>query len=631
MKRQNRFNTKKLLIGLNFGDHTVNPETIVEEIRKEVVGKADAFILRCKPFNPLPSETYVEIARFAKEENLFFAILYANQHPPKGRRSHLDKETVAKINEVAGELFLGEAFAETGSQSVAHDEGYYADVDLSHEQLVKPPQDFKNMHEARQHYVNYIRSMLEYNKEIGIQNSIMVEPTAIGAYDLEGGISTLMLEMFPADSEKIISFTRGASIGYNRDSWGGFVAHEYYGGYEHNDALKIKRLDLAYKYLYMQGSNYIFLESGHTEIESYAEKYEYDSPVCQRYRNFSENFHRFAEENPRPACGPYTKVAFVFGEDDGHAEFLGSSTWCQFGREEWAHSEREKSWKILNEVYRTTNWHEMENYAFDGVDLSNAPAYGTYDVIPASTPLEIMQNYDYLIFVGHNTMSAPLYEKLTAYVQNGGVLLACASHLRTTSERNFENTFYNDGDFSQLFGAKIVDTVNLNHGMKFYPDSYVPNMKYPSSIDVGGDANYPSGHVDIAVLETTGARICAKTCRTFRRPADYEPALITEYKNGKGVAILLSYTHYPANPAVYPIYKIAVKALLNASHANAKIQVFGSDRVRFSVFFDESGNKTLYLLNTQFDAPACVGVRYEGKTQYVTVGACELKTISLDA
>ena len=92
--------------------------------------------------------------------------------------------------------------------------------------------------------------------------------------------------------------------------------------------------------------------------------------------------------------------------------------------------------------------------------------------------------------------------------------------------------------------------------------------------------------------------------------------------------MFLTVLDYPGNPTVYPIYKKVVKELLTASHRNAVVKVFGSDKVRFTTCFD--GDKIcLYLLNTSFDVPNTIGIIYKGKTTFVTLDACELKQVEL--
>lgn len=626
MKRQNTLDTKKCLVGLNYGDHGVNEGALVDELDLLIAGTADVFVVRCHPDHPFSDQTYYGIAKYAKSRNVSFFILYSYQHPPKGRRSHLSPEIVKGIYEIAGDLFLGEIFAETGSQSCSMCEGYY--VEVENDNLVMPEQDFADMSAARKRYVDFIRTMTDYDRDVlGIKNTAMVEPTAISAYALEGGIGIPMLEVLPGDVEKLIPFTRGAAIGYEKSTFGGFIAHEWYGGYRHDDTMKKKRLDLTYKYLYMQGAGYVFLESGNTEVKSFGFEAGYDSELCRYYRDTTKRFYNFYKENPRPSCGPYTKVAFVFGEDDGYADFLGGSAWCQFGREEWSKGDSENSWRILSEVYRSYSWHEQEGFAHGGLDLSGSPAYGSYDVIPAASPLSVMSGYDYLIFVGHNTMNTELYKKLCDYVEDGGVLLMAASHLATDSCRTGPHKYINDGDFSELFGARMTGTVRKNNGIKFRPYSIVKNLKYPGTENMECDANYPAGYCDYAYLALSGAECAALLSDSFDPPSeDALPALI-ENKKGKGCALLFSHLVYPGSPAFYTVYRVVVKALLSVSHASADMQVTGSDKVRYSLLYDEGGREVLYLLNTAFDDSSSVTVRYKGTKIPVTLDPCELKSI----
>ena len=627
MKRQNSLDTSKCFVGLNYGEHGVDESAIIEELDRLIAGSADLFVVRCHPEHPFSDETYYNIARFAKARNISFFILYSYQHPPKGRRSHLSREVVGKMNEIAGDLFIGEIFGETGSQSCSMDEGYYVETD--NDVLVKPEQNFENMSAARKRYVDFIRKMTDYDRELGIKNTAMVEPTAISAYSLEGKIDIPMLEVFPGDVEKLIPFTRGAAIAYNKEHFGGFVAHEWYAGYRHGDALKRKRLELVYKYLYMQGASYVVLESGNTEIASFGYTEDYNSETCEFYRKTSKRFYDFYRENPRPACGPYATVAFVFGEDDGYADFLGGNVWCQFGREEWGKGDAENSWKILSEVYRPFGWQEQEGFAFDGMDLSGAPAYGTYDVIPAAAPLEVMKNYSQLIFVGHNTMNEELYKKLCDYVECGGTLLMSVAHLSTDSSRTARREYINGGDFSELFGAKISGYERKNHGVKFKRDSIVKNLKYPGTLDFECDSNYPSGYCDYARLSLCGAKAAATLCDSFMPPSeDMIPALV-EYKKGKGAALLFSHLAYPGAPQFYPLYRIVVKGLLAASHAESDIKVCGSEKVRFSLLFEDGGERKLYLLNTAFDVPSSVLITVGDKKTALTLDPCELKILDI--
>ena len=94
---------------------------------------------------------------------------------------------------------------------------------------------------------------------------------------------------------------------------------------------------------------------------------------------------------------------------------------------------------------------------------------------------------------------------------------------------------------------------------------------------------------------------------------------------GKIVFIFLD----PSNGAVFPVYRNLVKMLTSHSHDNAEVKVVGSDKVRFSLFFEEDGEKKLYLLNTAYDTVSVVKVLYNGKTEKYVLEPMELKTVTL--
>ena len=96
------------------------------------------------------------------------------------------------------------------------------------------------------------------------------------------------------------------------------------------------------------------------------------------------------------------------------------------------------------------------------------------------------------------------------------------SHLAVDSSRKGVRKYVNDGDFSELFGARIAGYERHNHGVKFKRDSIVKNMRYPGTLDMECDANYPSGYCDYARLELCGAESAAIMSDTFNPPSGGE-------------------------------------------------------------------------------------------------------------
>lgn len=626
-KRENNLDASLLLNGISYGEHVMNPETVIEEVDALTRGSANAFIVRCNPEKPMSDDTYFSLARYAKERGLHFGFLYAYQFPPTGKRSHLDAELVGGMEKIAGDLFLGEFFGEAGSDKAAKDKGYY--VEGSNViALQKPPQSFKDMREAKDNFVRFINKMTAYDESIGLKKTCLVEATALSRYELEGGIRTPVLEVLPGNPENLIAFTRGAAIGYERKSWGGFIACEWYGGYRHEDQLKAARLELTYKYLYISGANITLLESGNNEIRSFGYDLGYDSEICRSYREAQRNFQAFVEENPRPPCGPLAKVAFMAGNLDGYTDFMGGNVWCQFDREEWGNGDAEKSWNLLKEVYRSRDWHDPAGFASDGLDLSASPAYGTYDVLPSESPISVLQKYDYLIFAGWNTMTDELYSRLTEYVRAGGILLMSAAHLSQNPVRDGKKEFIRDGKISELFGCEIEEILRRNHGVKFTRESFIPGMLYPGTSNFVCDANYFAGYADYVRVRLCGGTVRGIFCDRFQAPEEPFFPVFVENRLGRGVAVLCTSADYPGNPAVYPLYSCVVKALLTASHAVSDLKVTGSDRVRYSLFFDdETGEEKLFFLNTSTDR-AAVTVYYKNKKKELLLVPLELKILN---
>ena len=153
-------------------------------------------------------------------------------------------------------------------------------------------------------------------------------------------------------------------------------------------------------------------------------------------------------------------------------------------------------------------------------------------------------------------------------------------------------------------------------------------MQYPGTPNKVCDPVYPEGFADYARVELTTGTVRAELVDRFSAPAGDSLPVVIENKCGKGTAILTTHMAYPGDPAVMPIYTRLVKALLAASHANAQVKVTGADKVRFSVF-EEKGKYTVYLLNTDFDTPACVSIHYADNKQEVMLPALGFQKVEL--
>ncbi len=622
MKKE--INRDFVISGIHIGEHGFSVDGMMEEIDTRALQAGMDFVtLRIgaldyrKERELVSEEQLIKWARYLADNKVYFIFLYSIQQAPKGRESILSREVVAQIKAIAGEYFLGDTLGEVGSHYCGW-HGYFTVEKM-------PAQNLPDMQAAKDNYLKVFRRYVEIEKRLGIENISTVEATVLNSYNLEAGATLPMLETMCGDPEISISFLRGAARAYGAKHWGTYIANEWYGGLRNEDTLKRKRLERIYSYVYLAGSNAVCLESGDEAIASYGTALPYESELCRHYRDTAAAFAQYIKQDARPVGGPKVKVAFVQGNLDGWGCWGGSSVWSQFGDEKWGHGDAEHSWRILKEIGKKRSWCEVENYGDE--DTSAAPAYGQYDVIPASAPLEVMQSYEHLIFVGWNTMTEELYGKLERYVETGGHLLMGAAHLNTTARRDGELAYIRNGEVSRLFGCRVLKSrFKANDGYKFMTDSLNEKLKYPYSKDLMCDPILASGYASYANIRLRGGTVVARLCDEFM-PGSCGEATVVENKLGAGTATLLTSCDPVGNNGVYPLYRALVREILSSTARNADVKVLAGDSVRFAVY---EGGK-VYLLNTDYDIPAAARISWGEREMTVMLEAGELKAVETDA
>jgi hypothetical protein len=602
--------------GIHIGEHSFEPENVISEIKERCIDNGLNFVTIRTRDVPVPKHYFVEWAKYLTENKIYFTFLYTTQNAPKGMKSQFDKATVAEMKSIAGEYFIGDILGELGSSLACKWKGYSAKLPM--------PQNVKSLSEAKQNYIDGIKHYVDIDKELGIDNILTVEATALSKYNLEAGTTIPLLELMCGNPEILVSALRGTARAYGSELWGTYIAHEWYGGMRHDDILKQKRLLLAYRYAYLSGTNIVCLESGDESLESYGYKYPIQHDYCRQYQEAVRDFAKLTKEDARPKGGPKVKIAFVQGNLDAWGSWGGSSLWNQFGREEWGHNTPEYTWRILEELGTKRNWYDIANFGVN--DLSATPANGMYDVIPAESSFEAMSQYDYLIFTGWNTMREDIYNNLEKYVSNGGTLFMLASHLNTEDKRDERIKLINDGDVEKLFGCRLdVDGIRTNAGVKFQRDSLKDNLMYPGTLNYVCDPVYSHGYASYAKVELKGGTAAARLSESFIESEEFSelPIAMVENRLGKGTAILLTSLEHAGSGAIYPLYRAMVRELVTASHRENPIKVYGSERVRYAVYDGD----VIYLLNTDYDADANVIIEKHGEVTKVTLKPCELKRI----
>ena len=356
---------ENLLYGLHIGEHAFDVDHILQELKENCVERGMNFVtLRTsKTKAPIPKETFVSWAKYLAENKVYFIFLYTIAGAPDGQKSQLTPEIVRAMKEVAGEYFMGDMLGELGTLFCGRQPGYYrADGGPA-----MPDQTMPDMQQAKEQYIRTVKELMEIEKEVGVADIgvSVVEASVLSSYNLEAGTTMPLAELMPYDPEALVASVRGAARAYKTPLWGTYVAHEWYAGHYHEDALKRKRLELEYKYAYMNGTRVLCHESGDEQITAYGRCYERDSLVSTECREFINAFGEYVKKDKRPAGDPLVKVAFMQGNLDSwtgkgrSGAVLGSNVWGQYEREEWAYNTPEWSWSILSEVGKKRAWWEI--------------------------------------------------------------------------------------------------------------------------------------------------------------------------------------------------------------------------------------------------------------------------------
>lgn len=617
-----------VMTGVKIGEHSANHQDVINEIRERVIGSGSNFVyIRPKFDVQVPYEYFIEWARFLAENKIYFHFGYTAQRPPAGKESQFTPEVIEEMKKIAGEYFLGECISEIDCSRGGKFAGYFKQYVPHGPDVAKQESGFKNLKEAHESYVSYVRKFVDVDKKVGLPHVLSMAASALTRYNMEAGADIPILETVNFDWDSMYPSVRGAARSLGNGMWGTLIAHEWFAGMRHDDVLKQKRLELMCKFAYMSGANIISIESGDESVDSYGHSYSSDSELCGMYRKAVRSIAKLAKEDVRPIGGPKVKFAFVSGLHDAWSGFVGTSVWNQFDREDWGYGPAEHSWKLIEEIGVKRKWTEITNYGDN--DVSAYPAYGTFDIVPIEAPLERLSEYDCIVFLGWNTMTDENMDKLTEFVRRGGKLLMSAAHLNRNTARDGKFMPISESKLENLFGCRMTgETFRTNGGTKFEYSSLDGEKLYPGTKSFICDPNFSGGFTEYLATELCGANPIGYWSESFlEKTGTLHPDFCTviENKVGNGIATLVTSLDYPGHPAALPLYRTVLREMITSSARNCDIKVIGSDRVRYTVY---EGDK-LYLLNTDYDMPVIVKVIKGDAETTVTLDSLELKTIQL--
>ncbi len=470
--------------------------------------------------------------------------------------------------------------------------------------------------QAHAEYVRFLREFLRYEREqVGGGPLMNVDSSLVFKYHDEAGIDILCLESMPGDPHVMHAAIRGAAKACGKP-WGTHIAMGWYGGFT-LDELWHKRWRAALYHAYISGAGFIWPESGHYTYPDPQRgfTFPFDSAGTKRTRRILRECYQFSRVHTRPDAEPVVTLGVVHGNHEGAPGLWNRYAWGQYSDPKWLESPAERGWALVDGFHRKEDW---PNEAVQGDrDFSGNPPYGQYDAVPVEAPLAVLKSYRCLVFLGWNTMTGAIYEKLKKYVRAGGRLVMYLPHLNTETDRAKPIKLYRNGDFRDLFGVRILGKEQPDvRGFRCVAQSSLPSYRFPLG-RLSTDPRY-MGRFTPSRLKLTGARVITIHADFYEdKPGTRDDrAVLTEQTLGKGKAFLVSSWEYPADEGMLRFSRDVLRTVLAGEQGG--IRHLGSDRVRYAVYegpHPASRRKVtaVYLLNTDPDCASASQLYVRGR------------------
>jgi len=457
---------------------------------------------------------------------------------------------------------------------------------------------YKNLQEVKDAYLKRMRIFYKENPTFACHiNQVWHR------YGMEAGAIFPWVQLNYSNSEIINSSMRGASRAYGNPGFGVTGCDDCAIAYTADE--RYMRMSAIHNWItYLSGaikfmpeiSNRWALSHRFLPFHRYFDDY-FEREVDKGRLSIEKDFYDYIRTHRR-GKGPLTYLAFIQGNleawhgwdgwDGKHNFYEGyyrPEVYLWFREEDiiegrvpkWRFGPAEAGWRYMRKVFSHLKF--IMSYPLihptDRKFYFCGTPYGKVDITPIEASLKSLKRYRALVFLGWNTADENQYEKLKAYVDQGGILLMSLPQLSTHIERGADLKFVKEGNFEDLFGVKILGKGKEIKEIKFLKDTNLKRIKFP----VG--KIYPLiGHkrnvICCAFLKNFSAQVLAE--------ADGEPVLL-EKKVGKGYAYLLSLWNYPGEEKLTCFMEDIVSSI--AQGVQSSVRVTGNDNINFGIFLDK--------------------------------------------
>lgn len=447
-------------------------------------------------------------------------------------------------------------------------------------------------------YLHPFRREVALAKAMGAKHFIAIEATPQLHLATEAGANVPILELIPYEPIEGLASVRGAAKGCRAPLWGVHTAIGYY--QSPTNGWTPERLQIAYNIFYAGGAS-IFSEpnlafqnwglcSAFFSVRASPpirlgeeERRSFDHPICVRAREVLADHYRFTQFHDRPASGPRIRLGFVMGHLDAYIGDPRQEHVWGVKDPAFAAGPAERTWRHFRRQYDTEPWCARPNKYYWQADPAKPLRFGTppcgqLDIVPIEAPPDVLQGYKALVFLGWNTMMPAQYDKLKAYVRQGGHLFMSVPHLSRRVRREGPLDLIRNGDLRDLFGVKVT-----GDGPRVEEVEIVAQSRHkPYALPVG--TMYLEGAA-LMNLELHGARALA-TVRNGSQP------VLTEHKLGRGFAWLLATAEYPGLE-LDAFLSDVLRTIAEGEQDDIALEGEGVD---YAVY-DEGKLTTIYLVN----------------------------------
>ena len=572
---------------------------------------------------PHTKKDAVAAAKFCRDNQLYLAfreLMHRGTFEFKG-----SKEDLNEVIDILGQYYFGRMVLGEIGGVVYWPKAYTVNRRMGRWENLPA---VRTMQEAKDAYIAYIRRFLDYErKQIAKGTLFVVDSSLLAKYHAMAGVDALILEVMPGDPHLMQAAFRGSARVFGK-RWGAHIAMQCYGGCR-LDELWQRRYKTVLYFSYISGAQSIWSERSQFNYnQNNRQKFAFGDPGLARNRRLLREAYQFNRIHTRPPDGPKVRLAIAHGNLDGAPGLWNRCVWGQYKGTKWLEGPAERGWRFVDKLNRKQDW-PKETVHGDS-DLSGSPPYGQYDVVPIEAPLDALRKYSCLLFLAWNTMTHGIYDKLKAYVSAGGRLVMYLSHLSVETDRARPIKLYRDGNFADLFGARVLGRAKKKiQGVNCLADSSIKSYRFPRW-RVSTDPRF-MGRFTPATMALTTAKVISGYCDYYRTTAEYlnsHPFLI-ENKVGRGRAFLVAAWEWPADEGLYRFTEDLLRVLVQGEQGD--ISLLSTDRIRWSVFqgtLPRSRRKyqVVYLLNVDPYCDAVARLLVKGNTtQPFMLSANELR------